>query len=1344
MSSCIPIKDNISIYEADDCSLEFVSSLGDITGYTIKLQARIETSSRYAIIDVDGTVAAGTTGKYTVTFPSQSTLGKAGSKPYYYDIKLTAPDGKVHTDRYGMMDIDPRTTDLDTQPVITTSGVDIKKDGATVLSDAESIDFKGAQISVVKSGSGVEVSATSTLEVESDGSKLGDISKLNFVGTNLKATPKGDTLDLSVDEADMPVTIGAHFVGFYPDLKSLQDAIAAPGNNYQAIVLSPSEEYYHGVGGSWVELAPVGSIHPQYLGVYDTVQDLQTANPSPSEEDLAIVGTSDPEFYYYANTAWKEMKSTDLPALSHRMEVAEQHLQTLQSDTAAIKATADKAASDVGNVYAPDKATFDSKVDERLAKPEQDIAALKLTTASHTQELSGMDDDIRQLQGQVFTGIHLEDTDGNAFDDINGIVFEGAEVQDDQGTQTSHVVIKPKITVANGQTPTSTSKAGNALIFPGAVVTADPNDLNVLTVDIPSADDGINVGDGANASREVKTILFNGHQAFGSGDTAEIHLEFAHFKTMAERDTWTSKFSSHMDFDLIALVDADENGFVAYYRFDAATKTWKDYDAQGVVMSDSNGAIPKNIKTVVFGPGFAIQQAGDQEDAALVTYAESSTGTDLSINQDWGNNASSNEVTAIQALFPLEVNQNQIGDTPLTGNAALSIKPNVYEPAHSPALLTKVGSLTEVKDGHDTVVYYNSPITPYGMYFSASDKLQGINIQEDDDLDPNLGGQLTELLVSIGFEGGAPKSGTVKLWLMYHQNGAFLPNGYVIDSRGKPLIVEKSFAAGEQMKIIIDGAYYAQGQEAITVHVEHDFSGEYLIVDPEESLFCVNQYQYHTGSSLARVEFLRRNETQITPAFFNFDGNFVRLASFLNGTNEPETEVDIGEGENFIAQFGVTNLTKVKASVTNGVLSVSDNGNDIADFYIDYLVDNVRTQMMRGKTFTVDLRSNSIDTGFNLALYSWSGKADEPEKIYSSRNNMEPVLNAAWTLVSKVFMQEDISGGLKSTSGEFTIPDGAVNVSFALVPVESQMPLSITIEDFDIAPKSPFIGYVSIEKRDLRTVHLDTRDDYLELGQNSEGYASLRYTLNYSPISGLPMPVGEPLKGKAPFTLDKSKNVIGGSSATGGEGALVAGQSGQVSLSCDYLLWNEQNTDNVVTIWWVLYDADGNESKIADSQIEFTIPKKTTTHGIIKTQPAFLFEIEKGQAFALRASANKADGAYLESTRATDYMVRPVIDFKELQVSDAGDDPWADIDFTQFEDVYTNSVTVTKVFHSAASAMVNDLPAGALVFAKAAFKHMADGSIRPVAKLDQSYKGGILTVSFGETADVMVILEINL
>lgn len=720
------------------------------------------------------------------------------------------------------------------------------------------------------------------------------------------------------------------------------------------------------------------------------------------------------------------------------------------------------------------------------------------------------------------------------------------------------------------------------------------------------------------------------------------------FATTAEMTTFAQ---SQMErcYKSVAYVKSGENSYPSLYAWTGTKPDGTDGQYTfigyigGVVAADVDGAVSRLNSTFVFDSDFAIEQAGDQGNGLLVKLSdavkkaiEAKTGGAMTIN--------GKSIKDLTVMSPLQVDNSQ-------GKDRLLVTPGSYEPMTAPSFLGKSTSIKLIEPGSDTVIFANEPITPYGAYFSPDNALQGIKIQEDDNRDPNLGGQLTEVLASVSFSSKATMAGTIKMWLMYHQNGAYIPDGYLIGYDGKPVIYEKSFSVGDELKMVLPGAYYAQGQETIVLHVEHSFTNEDLSINPEETLLCVNQFENGNGTSLARIEFQRRVGVTIIPAIYKFESGFVSLSHLASGLSIPEEEVEAGKGREFISQFDVINLTNCIASIDRGMLTIKDNGVDILDFYVDYLVDSTRTSMMRGKQFTITAKIENDHSAFNLALFSWTGKRNEPAKIYSSRNNDSLVLNAGWTSAGEKFIAENADQNLKTYTFTVTVPNDAVNLAFAIYPGEAQNPNQLTIKDIQIDPKAPFTGYAEIERYNTNEVHLNTADDFAEYGQNCEGFASLRYTLGYKPIVGYPLPMGELVKGNAPFTLDKTRNVIAGSQARGGEGVLVAEKDGQVSISFEFLLWNEQGADSVVDFWLVLYQdgqKDGEETKIMDSGWQFTVPAKQTTHGVPKTAPAFVFEIEKGQAFGLRGSANKADGAFLESTRLTDYMVRPVIDFKEL------------------------------------------------------------------------------------------------
>lgn len=133
---------------------------------------------------------------------------------------------------------------------------------------------------------------------------------------------------------DLLAVIGKHksnFVGFYDDISELQDAQPTPPEGLQAIVLIPSEFYYHATGGSWVKFAPVGEVHPSYIGAYDTLQDLQTAHPSPSDGDVAIIGKR--RFYIYASGSWDALITSSSGTESAQVTKNAADISKLKTDT---------------------------------------------------------------------------------------------------------------------------------------------------------------------------------------------------------------------------------------------------------------------------------------------------------------------------------------------------------------------------------------------------------------------------------------------------------------------------------------------------------------------------------------------------------------------------------------------------------------------------------------------------------------------------------------------------------------------------------------------------------------------------------------------------------------------------------------------------------------------------------------------------------------------------------------------------------------------------------------------------------------------------------------------------
>ena len=1065
------------------------------------------------------------------------------------------------------------------------------------------------------------------IDFRDDDAEVGKFTSVNFKGDGVQVSHSNGELQVEIERSAVAPTLALHFAGIYDSLQDLQDAITSPSSNMQAIVIQPSEKYYHGVGGSWVELAPVGAFHPTYLGTYDTVGNLQSAYPSPSKESLAIVGTTSKAFYIYDGSKWDGLTHTDLPALDARVTDAEGKILTLQNkDT------------------------------------------------QHDQQLSAVGADISQLQGQVYTGNDIQDDQGNSLADITGIKFVGAEVSDDDGDKTATVTVKPKITVANGQQPGSTSATGNALIFEGATIIADPSDPNVLR--ITTKDDsakGLNVGDGATASRDVQTLIFPGHQAYGSGTDAYVHIEFKHFKTIAERDAWSTKFKAQLSFDVIASVDADSNGFTQLYRFDAATKSWKDYDAQGVIMSDSNGAIPKNIKTVVFGPGFSIQQAGDQEDAALVTYTEPGAGTGgspLTVEQSWGSYEQVTNVNTISTRFPLEVAMSrQNPDDANSGIATLTIKPGTFQPMLAPSYLAYlkedveiVGKIEQGKEldagaHHKGALWFSDVIVPAGVYIEERPADKSWGIQEADDLDPNVTGGTNYLLAArIHMKDKAPSDGMVRLYIYNKSVDPFEPTGYLDDIDKNPLVVERHYKIGEELGVLdVMGIVTAKGIQEFSINVVDTFTDDIIMLtDRTEGasglLIQALTSTMKTGLGLLQFE---SDTSQNIEFSSHYLGESRASLDYLLTLDEPKTMLTAGSNNSSVDGWRIINISGLNYAVQSSHLEISDDNIHPCDFNFGKIFGSEETRMLRGKAvqFSTTLidRTNSI----TVDLAAWKGVADAFTKdVFKSRNVDGPVLDANWELVDSFEIPQDSASVDHNATYSFDVPLDAVNYAIIAYPTTPSLPTLIKFKQFTVSVVDPINSYILDSPELLSELHLAYDVTHKTFIQGTGGReVSLRYTINNS-TEGNPMPVGVPGAGLAPITLDNSVNTIPGSGAGEGEGAMVFGDDGKANIHTILRIANEQISASTVTFWWSTVGADGNLTKLVDSEQSFTVPAKSP--GSIFAMEYDIASVVAGTKLALRAKSDSVDGAYMWATGGNP-LIRTGIVF--TSVDTISDDP---------------------------------------------------------------------------------------
>lgn len=585
----------------------------------------------------------------------------------------------------------------------------------------------------------------------------------------------------------------------------------------------------------------------------------------------------------------------------------------------------------------------------------------------------------------------------------------------------------------------------------------------------------------------------------------------------------------------------------------------------------------------------------------------------------------------------------------------MEIDPGAYEPQHAPGYLTQLGANVGIigtsrgaSNEHDGVIFCDNDITPPGAYFEIRRAEKSYGIQDASDDDPNIsGGMPTEVMAYISFIGHAPADGNVRCYWRVKRLGVDNED-YLLDPQGNPIITEVSYKLGERlMPELVAGIVEAKGLEYLRLHVMHTFTGETVLLDHAKTYICFQQQQNGYKTSVAKLEFEKRTGITITPHIDYLGPNEVELKGYLSkdkdfGAHNPGDEIEE------LGQFSVHAVTEMKGSISGGML-VLESVDDvtIADFDFHHVASATVTKMARGHNVKFDIKIQDKNSGWRLGLYAWKGNPDAFSQLYNSRNNGALILNPHWVKVAETFISEDVVSGIHPESVSGTIPDDANNYGFFIYPVEAQAPIKLQLADAALSYEPAFTGFVEDSPELDAEKHLVLDEKYKKFVQNTQGFASLRYTLNNVP-AGLPLPCGVPSIGAADVELDPSVNKVSGSMAKGGEGAAKSKADGPARVTTTALLWNEQAAAHVATLWWAKVSSDGQTfTKIPESEVSRSIPAHTAAHGVSVTW-GFDMDMETGTRIALRGSTDATDGVFLKCVSDAHPLVETQFAFKEL------------------------------------------------------------------------------------------------
>lgn len=734
---------------------------------------------------------------------------------------------------------------------------------------------------------------------------------------------------------------------------------------------------------------------------------------------------------------------------------------------------------------------------------------------------------------------------------------------------------------------------------------------------------------------------------FASLGKGGVHV----FSTIKERDAMGDDLK---DISTIAIVGAGENGYPSFYKWENDKWNFEGYFG-GSILADVDGALSKKVDTIVFGEGFSIQEAGDQGNGALVQYTPpKGTGgsSDLTVTMTPQTQYGASDVQKIRTETPL-----MVADNPDEQHSVkMYIQHDAFEPMHKPSFLAYldenedvVGKIGEDRGHHDGRLWFGDVVKPAGAYIQVDKENKAYGIQEADNLDPNISGG-TDYLVAfrVHMKGKAPNDGMVRAYLYNDPINSFSEKGILLDTNGHPMAVERHYKQGEELgSLDVIGVVNAKGIQNFTCHVVDDFADDMLVLT-DRTQGCTGLMiqaitsEEKTGLGLLQFE----NDTKQN---INFSSHYLgpdraSLGYWTSRDSAMETG-DAGHGMTMTDGFHFYNLSRMQTGVQDGHLVFQDDGSAICDFNFGKIFTAEETKLLRGSEIDVKVTLTDKNCGWVIGLVKWTGTPDQyTTSIYKSRNNGTPVFEKGWELAGSAGISEDVVVGDHQFAHTFSVPADANNYGVIIYPVEAQQPMTLKLSQFEVDVSTPFIGYAIKAPDLLNEMHLEWNDEYKNLVQNTQGYASLRYTIN---ASELPMPCGELGKGAADVSLDTTVNQVTGSQARGGEGAIKFNTDGNAKISTQLNLWNEQGSDNLVKFWWAKVSDDGQTyTKIVQSERDATV--KAGSKGTIFNMPTFPINVKAGDRIALRAQAGKADAAFLQCVSDAKPMVDVDVKFKEL------------------------------------------------------------------------------------------------
>lgn len=548
----------------------------------------------------------------------------------------------------------------------------------------------------------------------------------------------------------------------------------------------------------------------------------------------------------------------------------------------------------------------------------------------------------------------------------------------------------------------------------------------------------------------------------------------------------------------------------------------------------------------------------------------------------------------------------------------------------------------EVVPKESGALFFDDELTHGGAYLEVDRIHKAYGIQETDDKDPNItGGSSFNIVAVAAMSGVAPSDGKVRLWIQALDQ-LRKPKGILTDENGNPMAVEKHYKAGDTLdRLVIDRFVNAKALTYFRVMVDNGFDDPLLLEDRTEGNTCLliqeSTKKSRTGEGGLQFQLDSGISLKSTRHYF---GTGVITTSWLTQMTIPIADGTAGDASTMADGWGLNALSNLKAGVADGKIQILSNGTDIVDFDFHKIMSPEKTALLRGKALSVSFVGETPDCGFEVALMKWVGDGKANPKILASRSNTVPTFSQGWIKSESFFVSENVQGS-QTIINDFTVPTDAKQFAVCIYPVNAQTPCTLRISKLQCDAKTPFTTHIHAPTGVVED-RLFFKEGMQRFIQDNDGYSALRYTVNDTWSN---CPVGFS-KDQGDVTLNDKVQVIPGSSATGGEGALVFPNDGTADISVTFRVFNEQKDESLFTAKLVNVTNAGTVTDIKADAVSVKIAGGSV--GSIVTLRAKGINIKAKDMIGIQFKSGKKDGCYLQSNSRLNPLVETIVNYKEL------------------------------------------------------------------------------------------------